>query len=62
MVANVQFINASLAIQLANAWICQHKNGLYFLITVFEDLRLLQLRNGRITREGTLPHKGTTSE
>jgi hypothetical protein len=26
-VTNVQLVNASLAVQLANAWMCQHKNG-----------------------------------
>ncbi|XP_021934207.1 folylpolyglutamate synthase, mitochondrial-like isoform X3 [Zootermopsis nevadensis] len=31
MVANVQFVNASLAIQLANAWICQHTTGIHQL-------------------------------
>jgi hypothetical protein len=33
-VANVQSVNASLAIQLANAWIWQHEKGLYCLVTV----------------------------
>lgn len=28
-VTNVQLVNASLAVQLANAWMCQHKNGMH---------------------------------
>jgi hypothetical protein len=42
-VANVQLVNASLAIQLANAWLWQHKSGLYFLIGIYRQICVKKL-------------------